>query len=187
MIRRIAFTCILLATATTPARAGVVNPDISIVGQPFIRWTDEPSDPAHKRPTLNLGEVEGVFDAYLNPYAHGTFILSIADGEYQIAHFECVRIAELDRGELLPLGIEAEHGEIGLLVLEDDLGRKLPSVGKRHGDLSLAAPLDDVVVGDHDPVGAGEHAGAERVLDALLGNTEALAEQAPEERVVDEG
>ncbi len=93
MIRRIAFTCILLATATTPARAGVVNPDISIVGQPFIRWTDEPSDPAHKRPTLNLGEVEGVFDAYLNPYAHGTFILSIADGGVDVeeGYFQLLR------------------------------------------------------------------------------------------------
>jgi hypothetical protein len=93
MIRRIAFTCILLATAATPALAGVVNPDISMVGQPFIRWADDVSDPTHKRPTLNLGEVEGVFDAYLNPYAHGTFILSIADGgvEVEEGYFQLLR------------------------------------------------------------------------------------------------
>jgi len=83
----------LLAIAATPALAGVVNPDISMVGQPFIRWSDDPSDPAHKRPTLNLGEVEGVFDAYLNPYAHGTFILSIADGgvEVEEGYFQLLR------------------------------------------------------------------------------------------------
>ena len=93
MIRRIAFTFMLLATAATPALAGVVNPDISMVGQPFIRWTDDESDPTHKRPTLNLGEVEGVFDAYLNPYAHGTFILSIADGgvEVEEGYFQLLR------------------------------------------------------------------------------------------------
>jgi hypothetical protein len=83
----------LLAAAATPALAGVVNPDISIVGQPFIRWTDDESDPTHKRPTLNLGEVEGVFDAYLNPYAKGTFILSFADGgvEVEEGYFQLLR------------------------------------------------------------------------------------------------
>ena len=93
MIRRIAFTLMVLTTAATPALAGVVNPDISMVGQPFIRWTDDDTDPTHKRPTLNLGEVEGVFDAYLNPYAHGTFILSIADGgvEVEEGYFQLLR------------------------------------------------------------------------------------------------
>jgi hypothetical protein len=93
MIRRIAFTFLLLAAAATPALAGVTNPDISVVGQPFIKWTDDPSDPAHKRPTLNLGEVEGVFDAYLNPYARGTFILSIADGGIDVeeGYFQLLR------------------------------------------------------------------------------------------------
>jgi hypothetical protein len=80
-------------TSAGSAGAGVVNPDISVVGQPFIRWTDDVSDPTHKHPTLNLGEVEGVFDAYLNPYAHGTFILSIADGgvEVEEGYFQLLR------------------------------------------------------------------------------------------------
>jgi hypothetical protein len=80
-------------TSAGSAGAGVVNPDISVVGQPFIRWTDDLSDPAHKRPTLNLGEVEAVFDAYLNPYAKGTFILSIADGgvEVEEGYFQLLR------------------------------------------------------------------------------------------------
>ena len=93
MIRRIAFTFVLLAAAATPAAAGVTNPDISVVGQPFILWNDDPSDPTHKRPTLNLGEVEGIFDAYLNPYAKGTFVLSIADGgvEVEEGYFQLLR------------------------------------------------------------------------------------------------
>ena len=79
MLRRWVVTIALLVFPSASAFAGVVNPDISVIGQPFIRWTDDETDPAHKRPTLNLGEVEGVFDAYLNPYARGTFVLAIGD------------------------------------------------------------------------------------------------------------
>ena len=111
----------------------------------------------------------------------------IADGEHEIADLETVRIAELDRGELHAARIEPQHGEIGLLVLEDDLGGKLPPVGERHGDLGIAAPLNDVVVGDDHALRADQHAGAERVLDALARDAEPLAEQPPEERIVEEG
>jgi hypothetical protein len=105
MFRRPVLAFAVLAITAAPAMAGVVNPDISVVGQPFIRYTDDPSDPAHKRPTLNLGEVEGVFDAYLNPYAHGTFILSIADGgvEVEEGYFQ------LQRG--LPGGLAVKGGK----------------------------------------------------------------------------
>lgn len=93
MMRRVILAGLLLALNAGTTHAGVVNPDISVVGQPFIRWTDDLSDPTHKRPTLNIGEVEGVFDAYLNPYAHGTFILSIADGgiEVEEGYFQLLR------------------------------------------------------------------------------------------------
>ena len=111
----------------------------------------------------------------------------IADGEHEIADLETVRIAELDRGELHAARIEPQHGEIGLLVLEDDLGRELPPVGERHGDLGIAAPLNDVVVGNDHALRRHQHAGAERVLDALARDAEPLAEQPPEERIVEEG
>ena len=52
----------------------------------------------------------------------------IADGEHEIADLETVRIAELDRGELDAARIEPQHREIGLLVLENDLGRELAPV-----------------------------------------------------------
>lgn len=62
-----------------PVAAGVVNPDISIVGQPFLHWSNDASDPSRKRATLDAGEVETVFDAYLNPYAKGLFILALGE------------------------------------------------------------------------------------------------------------
>ncbi len=67
----------LAAAGAVPARAGVVNPDISVLGQPVVRWTDDTSDPSRKRVTLDQGEVEAVYDAYLNPYAKGYFVTSL--------------------------------------------------------------------------------------------------------------
>jgi hypothetical protein len=71
---------LLLASALGPpvAGAGVVNPDISVLGQPFMRWTNDPSDASPKRVALNAGEVEMVYDSYLNPYAKGYFVTSLA-------------------------------------------------------------------------------------------------------------
>ncbi|MFN8179641.1 MAG: hypothetical protein U0167_17060 [bacterium] len=74
-----AVAAVLICIVPRPARAGVVNPNISVLGQPFLRWTNDPADPSAKRVTLNQGEVEAVFDAYLNPYATGMFVLSVAD------------------------------------------------------------------------------------------------------------
>jgi hypothetical protein len=76
---RIPVVCCLagILVGTAAARAGVVNPDISVVGQPSIRTTDDSADPDHKRVRLDVGETEIVFDSYLNPYARGSFILSL--------------------------------------------------------------------------------------------------------------
>jgi hypothetical protein len=78
------FAAALLAAvalpAVRPARAGVVNPDISVVGQPFLRMTDDPAGLDPKRVRLDPGETELVLDAYLNPYARGSFILSLGSG-----------------------------------------------------------------------------------------------------------
>ncbi len=79
--------------AAVPAHAGVVNPDISIIGQPVIRWTDAVGDPAAKRPVLDVGETEAMFDSYLNPFARGTIVLSFADGGVDVeeAFFSMLR------------------------------------------------------------------------------------------------
>lgn len=78
---RVALFMALVAglSATPKARAGVVNPDISVLGQPYFRWTDDASDPSAKRATLNQGEVEMVYDSYLNPYAKGFFVTSLSE------------------------------------------------------------------------------------------------------------
>jgi hypothetical protein len=74
------FTVAVFSTLSPQAsRAGVINPDISVVGQPFIRTTDDPADPDRDRLQLNVGETEFVFDAYLNPYARGFFTLALGE------------------------------------------------------------------------------------------------------------
>jgi hypothetical protein len=62
----------------------VVNPDISVVGQPTLRWSNDPEGPDPKRFRFDPGEVELVFDSYLNPYARGTCILSVAEGGIEV-------------------------------------------------------------------------------------------------------
>ena len=71
---------LLLAAALGPATAGagVVNPDISVLGQPFMRWTNGATDPSPRRVTFDPGEVEMVYDSYLNPYAKGYFVTSLS-------------------------------------------------------------------------------------------------------------
>jgi hypothetical protein len=112
MFRRLSAASLLLASAVllsvvVPdlAHAGVVNPDISVLGQPFMRWTDDPSDASPKRATFNQGEVEMVFDAYLNPYAKGLFITSLGeDGlELEEGYFTLVRG--------LPAGLQLKGGK----------------------------------------------------------------------------
>ena len=89
----------------TAAHAGVVNPDISLIGQPVLRWTDDRNDPAFKRPTFQLGETEVVLDAALNPYAHGTAVLSFAQSGVDVEEAFFL----MQRG--LPLGLEIKGGK----------------------------------------------------------------------------
>src|SRR5512134_1995735 len=79
MERRIAVTLLSMFAFAAPASAGVTNPNISIIGQPFARWLDDASDPAHDRATLDPGELEAVFDAYLNPYASGYVVVTVEE------------------------------------------------------------------------------------------------------------
>ena len=79
--------CAVLVLAFAPARAaraGVVNPDISVIGQPTLAWNDVAGDPAAKRPVFDVGETEFVFDSALNPYARGMFVASLAGGKIDL-------------------------------------------------------------------------------------------------------
>jgi len=64
-----------------------------VIGQPFIRWIDDAFDPAHKRAVIDPGEVESVFEAYLNPYAKGTFVFALGDEglEMEEGYFQLLR------------------------------------------------------------------------------------------------
>ena len=76
--------CALLVLACPPvptARAATSNPEISVIGQPFVRWTDEAGNPEQNHPVFDVGETEFVFDAALNPYARGWFTVALAEGE----------------------------------------------------------------------------------------------------------
>ena len=80
-VRAIVFamaTLIFLAAPRTGV-GGATNPDISVIGQPFLGWTDDPDDPDRLRVRPEIGETEIIFDAALNPYARGFFTLAIGE------------------------------------------------------------------------------------------------------------
>ena len=87
-------------------------------------------------------------------------------------------------GEALAAVLDAQHREIGARVLEHELGVELALVGER--DLDLVGVLDDVVVGDDEAGGVDDDAGAERALDLLARAAGAAAEEAAEDRIVEQ-
>lgn len=95
---------VLFGLAAT-AGAGVINPDISIIGQPLATWTDDPTNPERKRVRLDAGETELVFDAYLNPYSRGFFTLALGEEGLELEE----GFFTLVRG--LPLGLNLKGGK----------------------------------------------------------------------------
>lgn len=73
--RHIVFFLLLLFPVLT--HAGVINPDVSVLGQIISKHTDDPASPDAHKATLDLGETEVVFDSYLNPYAKGFFVFTV--------------------------------------------------------------------------------------------------------------
>ena len=96
--RVIAVIAVAIAVPATPGRAGVLNPDISVIGQPFLGLTNDNFAANHDRPQLDVGETEFVFDAALNPYAHGTFILTLSRAGFELEEgfFSLLRGLPLD-------------------------------------------------------------------------------------------
>jgi hypothetical protein len=66
------------------AKAGVTNPDLSVLGQMRTFMTDNPNDLNRNRAQISFDETEIGIEAYLNPYAKGTFVLSVADGGIEV-------------------------------------------------------------------------------------------------------
>jgi len=79
MRKAVQYSLAIILIAAPPINAGVINPDISVLGQPSLNVTDDNEEPNTKRVRLDAGETEFVFDSYLNPYARGIFILSLAE------------------------------------------------------------------------------------------------------------
>ena len=77
-------TFIGMAALIKPSFAGVTNPDISVIGQMRTFVTDDKADSNRNRAQFSFDESEIVADAALNPYAHGTFVFSIADGRADV-------------------------------------------------------------------------------------------------------
>ncbi len=95
---------VALCTVPVAANAGVTNPDISLIGQPLIHWTDAAGDPSRKRPVLDAGETEIVFDAALNPYARGWATLSFAEGGASVEEIYFTMLRGLPAGLTLKGG-----------------------------------------------------------------------------------
>jgi hypothetical protein len=93
------------AAASGSARAGVINPDISVIGQPFMAITNDPASTDRERPRLDVGETEFVFDAYLNPYARGSFTCALSSEGFELEE----GYFDLLRG--LPLGLGLRGGQ----------------------------------------------------------------------------
>jgi len=96
---------LVLLCVTTGAHAGPVNPNISVIGQPFMRSTGDPAVPDGKHPRLDVGETEVVLDAYLNPYSSGVLNASFSkDGaSVEEGYFTVFRG--------LPLGLNVKGGK----------------------------------------------------------------------------
>jgi len=100
--RAASFSCAVLTTTTF---AGVVNPDISLIGQVRPGWNDNPASIDANRPTLALGETELTADAALNPYSTGTFVFSFAEGAVDVEE------AYLRLDQALPMGLAIKAGK----------------------------------------------------------------------------
>jgi hypothetical protein len=63
---------------------GVTNPDISAIGQVIGKYTSDSASGLAKKPTLELGEVELMLVAALNPYVNGAFVFSLNQDAIEI-------------------------------------------------------------------------------------------------------
>lgn len=121
------FAAVFVTAAAVPAHA-VTNPNISVIGQPLVRWTDDAGDPAAKRLGFEAGEFEFVFDAPLNPYANAWVTLAMTDEGMELEE----GWFSLDR--LLPGGLAIKGGKyrVGFGKLNPVHPHAVPFAGRPH-------------------------------------------------------
>ena len=100
-------------------------------------------------------------------------------GQYPFAHFQIVRIAEFDDGQVF--GIDFNQGQVGRGV-----GTDYPAVEGTvvvQGDVELVGPFDHVVVGHDISVGGDDYTRTQTRTGLRLDVTAALSEEVFEEGV----
>ncbi len=84
-------------------------------------------------------------------------------------------VGEGQHRQTLGAGIDAQHGEIGARIGENEFSVELAAI--RQHDLQTLRAFDDVIVGDDDAVRAHDDAGAQRTLYALARHPAEAAEE----------
>jgi hypothetical protein len=132
----VAAAVIALVLPAGAARAGVTNPNISVIGTLHAEMSDDRADPDYNRPRLTFDEAEAQFDDYLNPYARGTVVLSAGEEfELEEAYFEIVRG--------LPAGLGLKAGKYRV-----DFGRLNPQHPHAYPFIDKPAVLGAYLPGD---------------------------------------
>ncbi len=125
-----------------------------------------------------LAAAERRDDAHRHGLSHAE---RVADGKHDIADAQGIGVAESDRRDRP--AFDLQHRDVRFGIGTDGFGFQLLAVDERY--LDLVGRLDHVVIGENVPLGTHDHAGAEacRALRFLF---EAVAEEMPEERIVEE-
>jgi hypothetical protein len=84
MSLRIFCATLIIGIFFNAAFAGVTNPNLSVIGQMRTFITDDPDDVNRNRGQISFDETEIAIDDYLNPYARGTFVLSIGEDGIEV-------------------------------------------------------------------------------------------------------
>ena len=108
---------------------------------------------------LNIVDVEATCWAGRAPADHPGSLERVADGDHPIANAQGL-VGELHEREGLRR-LDLQERDVGALVGADQLRVEL--VVLVEADLDLAAAIDDVVVGDDEPVSGDEESGALRL------------------------
>ena len=80
------------------------------------------------------------------------------DGQDPIADLQLVAVAQGGGGQAM-VGLDPQHGQVGLLIGLDVRGTKLLAVGEFHEH--FIGPFDDMIVREDDALGVDDHAGTE--------------------------
>ena len=82
----------------------------------------------------------------------------IADGEHPFTDLNLIRVSQREVRKGLPIGLQADHGQVSRGVLPHDLRLDGSTVGKLH--LDAGRPVHHMVVGDDEPTRVHDGSGS---------------------------